>query len=769
MTGWRRWSALGLAGSLILCAAGLCAGELNAGELNADEGRRAEPVPQADAEVAAELSRSAQQALTAGDEAEAAHRLLSALRWDPGRLADYRQAVALLADLDIDAAVRHAAVLLREDPDFGADDVALLSRLAAAADKQDTVESAAYGAQFFQRLAETAGKSRQVAPWLLAGYWRDAGELYASADEVEAASAAFEKMQKLVLATPASVDSRGMRWEVVAGWHLKAEEPDRAAVAIEALARRGGETPELLTLRARLARQLGEALAAADHAWRAIEARDRGAEGDLSPYGIYLDAMRDVNQADHARQRLEERAKSRPDDWRLAIAVVDACRAADQSEQAWRFSGRVTQRLLERLPARDALLGVESDDDQGAGYEALADLTERRLDLALQLDRPGDWLAEAPAVADRLDGLFGVYDSILKAAQDPLFRRAASEWIAQSKSAVESTVETDANLKLAAGLDRAASLIAVDVGLPGDAVFFIRSTLQRALDAGADPLEIVEEFNYWLFDLKDRDADHAANELAQWGTENLLPRIDKGGAAPIAAARLRAELAWETSRQDFKDEALQEAAYDRAERWFDEAVALAPDDGGVATGSLFQALYAGRFDKAVTEGERTLQKWTKPDPEAGIDDERFELASVWTAAALLARDGAGDSGAGDHDRAVELLERVLDRSPEDPSALVTLGESDLTNPDHHARAARLARQVARLRPEWADPPALLGALADAEGRHAEAAEHFADAIRAIDAGAPLCPWQVEAIRAAHTAALQAAGRAEEAAAGAPAP
>lgn len=689
-------------------------------------------VPEGDRARAKKLADTAKQELGEERPGEAARLLFRAVRWDPTRVDDYRQAIELFEPVDPRAAARHAGLLLGVDPDFGRDDPKLLSRLHDVALEPGDAESLLVAGRIARRAAEVAEEEGRVLQ--AAQLWVKAGAAFASCDATAEASEAFDRLQRRV---SGSSDDRLLgvteRWDLVASIQLAAGEAGRAAGAIALAEQMDPDSVQLPELRARLALFVDEPLAAVEHATQAIELAEQADEEP--PYGVYLAAMRAVNQSDRAADRLVVDADKRPGGVSLQVAAIDALEADGRLDLAWERSTRLIERLLERFD--------QPADRLDEARLQLVDAVSQRVALSIAAGRQKSFFGDAERWMDALAVPQRQSEALGGAYEDEAFRDAAQRWVAMPPD--KESPQSAAVLACRAG-------IAVESGLPELAV---ELTLQAAPEgSGQDELAgFAGVCLQRIEDLRRHGHGSAALGLSEWAIEFLRDRGDGAGTevggmiAPLIVERAAA--ATETGGPD---------AVDEATRLLEQAEREAPDDGEVAHAIVQLHVANGRFDAAIKAGERLLEHWPHSSTDGGLSAEGRRDAAVWLAQTLLSRDGAGDA-----ERAAELLEETLDHWPDSAAALVALARCDARLESHAARADRLARRAIEKRPEWAEPWAALAESEVRRGHLPQAEALYEQAIERLDAGDSLPAWRADAIRASYAATLQAEGRAEEAA------
>lgn len=703
----------------------------------------AEPlvVSEADRAVAVEWAAKVNDDLKSSDPREAVRLLLRAVRWDPSRWDDYRSAIELLESVDPEAAARHAAAELRGQARFARIDAALLSRLAkVAADSEDDA-TWRETADLTRAAAEQMAKFGAAQALQAAQLWTDAGSAYASLGDFEAASDAYDEMQQIVAATESDRLKGAYRWDLIAGFHLDADQPTRAAPAIELLREREGETPRLLVLQSRLALQLGEPLAAIDHAEQAIDklagAHDEAAEG---AYAAYVEAMHTVNQSDRAAERLAKDLAAEPDKVALALATIDARTNAGQYEQAWTDCGVLIKKLASRLPSVDGHLGADSSAEPGQ-LDQLADAAARRLRLALRLGLVSQALDESMGWAERLGDLDLVWDELAALCHEDGFRSEASEWLDKQKA--------DPDAPAAENL--ASATIAYLINRPDEVTEYVLARLERAIDQNLNAQAVADGCAMWADYLLDNRHYGAAGALLV----EAINRIE-GERDATAIGGLRVQLARAMVSQQEEAERRDPAVLDEAVRLLGMARSESPDDGFVAHYAVFYSLYVGRTAEAIATSEEVFEQWTTPDAESQFGSQRFREVNELFAAALLLRDEPGDA-----DRAADLLEASLDNWPRSAMAMTYLAWHDSRSPAGLGRALRLAEEATRISPDAADSRGFLGIVQMRAGQTEKGIESLRTAIAMAD-DQQISLWERALFRQELAEALRANGRAEEA-------
>lgn len=721
----------------IVCLVALASIVAAAGMLNAEP----PVVSEADRLVAAEWAAKVNDDLKSNDPQEAARLLLRAVRWDPSRWGDYRSAITLLESVDPEAAARHVAAELRGQARFTRTDAALLSRLAkVAAESEDDAtwrETAHLTTAAAQQMAKF-GKSQALQT---AQLWTDAGSAYAFRDDFVAASDAYDEMQRIVVATESDRLKGAYRWDLIAGFHLDAKQPTRAALAIELLREQEGETPRLLVLQSRLALQLGEPLAAIDHAEQAIDkiagADVEEAEGAST---AYVKAMHTVNQSDRAAERLAKDAEGAPENIMLALATIDARMNAGQLEQAWSECGALIKSLSSAASGEQKLAAPDASDELRQ-QTRLAEAAKRRLRLATRLGHASEVLDECFGWAERLGDLDLVWDELATLCRDDGFRSEASEWLDEQ--------EADPDAPAAENLVPATIAFLID--RPDDVTKYVLARLKRAIDQNIDAQAVADEFAMWTEYLLDNRHYGAAGVLLEEAIDRLEGKRD---ATPIAG--LRVQLARAMVSQQEEAERIDPAVIDEALRLLAMARSESPDDGFVAHYAVFYSLYVGRSTEAIAIGEEVFEHWTTPDAESQFDSQRFHEVNELFAAALLLRDEPGDA-----ERAADLLAASLDKWPRSAMALTYLAWHDSRLPEGLGRALRLAEDATRISPDAADSRGFLGVVQLRAGQTEKGIESLRTALAMAD-DQLLSLWERALFRQELAEALRANGRAEEA-------
>jgi hypothetical protein len=708
-----------------------------AGRLNAEP----PVVSEADRVVAAEWADKVDDDLESNDPREAARLLLRAVRWDPSRWDDYRSASELLEAVDPEAAARHAVAELRGQARFARTDAAILSRLAKAAAESEDDATWRETADLTRAAAQQMAKFGKSQALQAAQLWTDAGSAYASRGDFGAASDAYDQMQRIVAATESDRLKEAYRWDLIAGFHLDADQPTRAAPAIELLREREGETPRLLVLQSRIALQLDEPLAAIDHAEQVIAklagADDEAAEG---AYAAYVEAMHTVNQSDRAAERLAKDAEAAPDNIPLALATIDARTNAGQFEQAWSDCGALIKKLASHLPPVEGHLGADSSADPGQ-LDQLADAATRRLRLATRLGHVSEALDESIGWAERLGDLDLVWDELATLCREDGFRSEASEWLDEQ----EADPETPAAENLAP------ATIAYLIDRPDKVAEYVSALLEQAIDQNINAETVADECATWADYLIDNRHYAAAADLL----EEAIDRLD-GKRDATAIGGLRVQLARTMVSQQEEAGRIDPAIAEKALRLLATARSESPDDGYVAYYAVFYSLYIGRTAEAIATSEEVFEQWTAPDAESQFGSQRYHETSELFAAALLLRDEPGDA-----DRAADLLEASLDDWPRSAMAMTYLAWRDSRSPEGLGRALRLAEDATRISPDAADSRGFLGVVQLRAGQTEKGIESLRTALAMAD-DQLLSLWERALFRQELAEALRANGRAEEA-------
>lgn len=700
----------------------------------------AHAVPASDQEVAtaSRLAAEARRAATNGDFRTAAGQMLRAVRWAPSRVLDLRQAVKWLARFDPAAAVRQSRRLLVGDPTFGRDDDQLLRHLKGAAVELETAEGLSVAARLARRCAVLANQQER------ANAWREAGELHGAAGEFAQSSEAFARLQQLVVQRSDRTVWRSVRWDLVAGIHLDAGEPGRAAVAIGLLAEERGETREVLVGRARIGLRLGEPLAALSHAKQAIELPDDDDPAwDASrPYGLLVESLRAINQSERAVRLLEGYRTDRPDETALSLALIRALQASGETARALEVSRSLIERLSRVVEQRDEQTLREELVTAATVFVASAKRAERYNDIF-------DWLP-------KLAGRFGLIDGGLRVLgpnlDDPALRRRLAAWC-------DGVAKRLPRGEPASGTRRAAVAVGVLTERHASAAACLRSRLESAVGSNAEVAEVIDELEVWAaYAIGAGAYELVASELE--GALAMIALADSG-EGPIVSRQLgrllidQAECLVETQVRV----AASKAPNDRVVDLLSQAERLMPDDASRAAKQSYLLRRVGRLDDAIAVGRRFLSEWPRPDQEAGVEEAAHRTVVVTFADALSARALPGD----DRD-AVRWFESALVRWPGNAVLLNAYAYHQACAGRAFAWVERMARRAVAMdrNPDYLDT---LGWVLFQRGRPAEAAELIGEAIALAESGRATS--DLAALRAHHAAALRQLGRAEEAEAAVP--
>lgn len=708
----------------------------------------AEPqVSVADRETAAAWASQVDGELARKDPGEAARRLLRAVRWDPSRWEDYRSAIELLELVDPEAAVRHASAEAQSRSRFTREDAALLSRLAKAALGADEKETWQDAADLARAAAEQVAKQGPAHADQAAQLWASAGASYSSLGSFRAASDAFEPLQRAAVAEEDDQLKRSYRWDIIAGCHLDASRPDRAAVAIELLRDGEGDSARALVLQSRLALALDEPLAAIDHANQAIDKLEEAADGSAADaYTALIDAMRMVNQADRAAARLAKESAKEPENLPLALAAIEAKLQADQLEACWDECGALIDWLATRIAPAESLLGEDSSAAP-ALLDAFADAAAMRLRLAVRTGRGREAVEASVAWAKRLGNLFPLWEEYESAVGDNAFRTDAGEWLDAHKA--------DPEAPAADNLVRAS--IAYLLDRPDDVALSVLAMLDAALRNGAEVEAAANEVAHWADYLVSKGAYGDARTLLRGTIDRLVPSDpSERDIETQALGRLQARLAQAILSEQAVAGEMGGSAVDEALRLISQARGNAPDDGYVAYQAVFASLYTGRAVEAVAVGEEVFSRWPAPDADSQFGSSRFHETSSLFAAALLLRGEEGDA-----DRAGELLESALDWQPRSVTALSYLAWHDSRRPESRERALRLAQTAIARKPDDSHARGFLGVTQLRGGQSDKGMRSLRRALEKADRSM-LSPWERAILREELADALRANGRAEEA-------
>jgi hypothetical protein len=710
---------------------------------------RAEPpaATEADRRIAEEWASQVDDGLRQRDPGEASRLLLRAVRWDPTRWEDFRSALELLETVNTEAAARHAVAELRSQARFTRRDAPLLSRLANAALATDDEATWLEAAELAQAAAEQTTKLGPSQASSAAKLWAEAGDAYALLGKVNAASDAYEQLQKAALAAPNERFRRSYRWGAIAGCHLDAQQTDRAAGAIALLREAEGESAQVLTLQTKLALALDEPLAAVDHADRAIDKVVRPADETAeTAYAALVAAMQAVNQSDRAADRLARKRKNDPGNIPLALATIDARANAGQFDLAWKESGKVIDQLTSQLPLAEGALGADATADP-ALLDALADVADRRLLLASRVGRVRDVLKECVQWAGVLGNLNSLWESVSDVSEEDGFRSAAADWLDDQR----------ADRKAPAAQSQAQATIAYLINRPDDATDHLLAMLEGALRRGADADAVADECLVWSdYFVANRDY-RAAQQLLRRILDLLAPPdADEPSSESPALGRLWSRLAGAIVSAQIDVGDMDPAEADQSLQLIASAQRAAPDDGLVAWLGMRDSLSTGRAAAAIAIGEEVFERWPAPDSETDFGARRFHETSELFAAALLLRDDPGDAR-----RAGELLEESLDRWPQSARALSLLAWHDSRSTDRLSRALRLAEDAVRVAPNSASARGFLGIVQLRSGRAEEGIPSLRQALEPAD-GAKLSLWERSLFRRELANALRVDGRAEEA-------
>lgn len=694
------------------------------------------------------LATEAEAAEEAGRHREATRLLQRAVRWDPSRAEDRRRVVAWLEPIEPRAALRHADALLQADERYGFENPTQLTRLRTLARQIGDVETGPIAVRLSRRLIAWGEQQGRFKPHQLAEEWNGAGsEAYRTLD-LDSASEAFDRVQRLALEHPRAIDRSGVSWDVMAGVHLQAGRVDRALVSIGLLTDAQGETYDSRALQARAALALGESLAAIDHAERAAElAGPQIPQGihPRSPYPVLAEAYREINQSERTLGALQAIRAGRPRDTALAIALAEQLALRDQHEAAWRLLQAEVQRLLAAIDSTPA-------DERTPEVTRRTRGRRRRLGEAFaawaphsrSVEEAGVVLASAPAVLDRFDGTVDLTEPLARFVESEAAAPVVEAWLAEPADEASPPGRRRAGLAVAyAARDNAAV----------DRFFKLRVT--RLRESGADAATIEAECFDTHYALLDRGEAGSARRLLRW----LHDTRSSADAAPseeerLANARLSSELAFAISRSLPEEPDAREAEIAEVIRLAEQVPRDAPDAFEPALDAYY-ALWAVEVDLAIAAGERIVERW--PTPYAG-----GEVEELWHRDLInsLARTRQARDAAGDLERAIELDELLLDQDPRDDRALNNLAYEFAIRGEGLARAERMARRAVGIDPEEPNYYDTHGWTLFKLGRYAEARAVLAEGLGLINASTPR--QVVEALHEHLAAVDRALGLAEEA-------